>query len=35
MHDDSESIISKDTVDTAARIQVLESTDMNQIPLEN
>lgn len=35
MDDDSESIISEGTVDVAARIQVLEGTDMHQIPLEN
>lgn len=35
MDDDSESILSKGTVDAAARIQVLEGIDMHQIPLEN
>lgn len=35
MDNDSESIISKGTVDVAARIQVREGTDMHQIPLEN
>lgn len=35
MDDDSESTISKGTAYAAARIQVLEGTDMHQIPVEN